>query len=245
MKRNTPLITLLAGAVLGLALLIATTVANPKAPVSSAAAASSAAATSAPAASVSATPTVTASAQPSAPQQATQANVPASADYAGEVQGGAAAIAISVHGTHAIAYLCNGASMDAWMTGTAVNGHLTLNGKNGAHLDASFDSKGASGTAVVDGTSFQLPLQTERLTVQKQKDAGLFRATGMVGGKTVKAGWIVLQNGKTIGSIETSPDSPAPPTTRAPALDLATLTARDGSTVLVATHISGVTGTGF
>jgi hypothetical protein len=188
---------------------------------------------------------VTASAQPSGPQQATQANVPADADYAGEVQGGAAAIAISVHGTHAIAYLCNGASMDAWMTGTAVNGHLTLNGKNGAHLDASFDSKGTSGTAVVDGTSFQLPLQTERLTVQKQKDAGLFRATGTVGGKTVKAGWIVLQNGKTIGSIETNPASATPPTTGAPALDLATLTAQDGGTVLVATHISGATGTGF
>jgi serine/threonine-protein kinase len=188
---------------------------------------------------------VTASGQPSAPEQDTQVKVPASADYAGEVQGGAAAIAISVHGTHAIAYFCNGASMDAWMTGTAVNGHLTLNGKNGAHLDASFDSKGTSGTAVVDGTSFQLPLQTERLTVQKQKDAGLFRATGMVGAKMVKAGWIVLQNGKTFGSIETSPDSPAPPTSRAPALDLATLTAQDGGTVLVATHISGVTGTGF
>jgi hypothetical protein len=243
MKRNTPLITLLAGAVLGLVLLIASVVANPKAPASSAAADSPAAvpASSAPAA----TPTVTASAQPSGPQQATRTLVPAKADYAGEVQGGTAAIAISVHGTKAIAYLCNGASMDAWMTGSAINGHLTLNGKNGAHLDAVFDSKGTTGTAVVDGTSFQLPLQTERLTVQKQKDAGLFRATGMVGGKKVKAGWIVLQNGKTIGSIETSPDSPAPPTARAPALDLATLTARDGATVLVATHVSGAAGTGF
>jgi hypothetical protein len=243
MKRNTPLITLLVGAVLGLVLLVASMVATSRTPASSAAAAPPAAPTAA-AASTPA-PTVTASDQPSGPRQSKQADVPASADYAGEVQGGAAAVAISVHGTKAIAYLCNGSSMDAWMTGTAVDGHLTLNGKNGAHLDASFDSQGTSGTAVVDGVHFQLPLQTERLTVQKQKNAGLFRATGMVGGKKVKAGWIVLQNGKTIGSIETSPDSPAPPTTRAPALDLATLTAQDGGTVLVATHISGAAGTGF
>jgi hypothetical protein len=240
MKRNTPLITLLAGAVLGLALLVASTVANPAAPASSAAAPPSA-----PAATASSAPAVTASTRPTGPPQATQKDVPASADYAGEVTGGQAAVAISVHGTRAIAYICNGSSMDAWMTGTAVDGHLTLNGKNGAHLDASFDAKGTTGTAVVDGVHFQLPLQTERLTVQKQKDAGLFRATGTVGGKTVKAGWIVLQNGKTIGSIETDPAAAHPPTTGAPALDLATLTAMDGGTTLTATHISGAAGTGF
>jgi hypothetical protein len=239
MKRNTPLITLLAGAVLGLALLVASMVANPAAPASSAAAPPSA-----PAATTAA-PTLSPSGRPTGPQQVTQKNVPASADYAGEVTGGQAAVAISVHGSKAIAYICNGASMDAWMTGTAVNGHVTLNGKNGAHLDASFDSKGATGTAVVDGVHFQLPLQTERLTVQKQKDAGLFRATGTVGGKTVKAGWIVLASGKTIGSIETDPAAAHPPTTGAPALNLATLTAMDGGTVLTATHISGAHGTGF
>ena len=243
MKRNTPLITLLTGAGLGIVLLIASMVANSRTAGSAATATLTPAATASATLSASAAPTATA--QPSAPAQASAPAAPASADYAGEVQGGAAAIAISVHGTKAIAYFCNGASKDAWLTGTAVNGHLTLNGKNGAHLDASFDAKGTSGTAVVDGVSFALPLQTERLTVQKQKDAGLFRATGMVGGQQVKAGWIVLQNGKTFGSIETSPDSPAPPTTRAPALDLATLTAQDGGTVLTATHISGVTGTGF
>jgi hypothetical protein len=237
MKRNTPLITLLAGAVLGIALLVASMVANPAAPASSAAAASSA-----PAASAATTPapSVTPSAQTSAPQQA---SAPASADYAGEVKDGTAAIAVSVHGGRAIAYLCNGGSMDAWFTGTAVNGRLTLTGKNGAHLDATFNSAGITGTAVADGQ--QVPLQTERLTVQKKKDAGLFRATGTVEGKAVKAGWIVLQNGKTIGSIETSPDTAAQTTAGAPALVLATLTAQDGGTVLHAASISGVTGAGF
>ena len=45
--------------------------------------------------------------------------------------------------------------------------------------------------------------------------------------------------------MEDDPGSPAPTATQAPALDVTSGTAQDGSTVLVATRVSGVTGSGF
>ena len=55
----------------------------------------------------------------------------------------------------------------------------------------------------------------------------------------------MLSNGTKVGSLESNADAAAPSATRAPALDVATGTARDGGTVLVATRVSGVTGSGF
>ena len=59
------------------------------------------------------------------------------------------------------------------------------------------------------------------------------------------AGWIVLPDGTQVGSLEPNADAAAPSATRAPKLDVATGTAQDGDTVLVATPISGLTGSGF
>jgi hypothetical protein len=47
------------------------------------------------------------------------ANVPAKANYAGEVKGGGASVAISIHRGQAIAYVCNGSVIEAWLKGTA------------------------------------------------------------------------------------------------------------------------------
>ena len=77
------------------------------------------------------------------------------------------------------------------------------------------------------------------------KPSGLYEATAVVRGATVKAGWIVLSNGTKVGSLESDADAAAPSAARAPALDVATGTAQDGSTVLHATRVSGITGSGF
>jgi hypothetical protein len=78
-----------------------------------------------------------------------------------------------------------------------------------------------------------------------QKSSGLYQATAVVRGAKIKAGWIVLADGTQVGSLETNADSSAPSAIPAPKLDLATGTAVYDGTVLHATLISGVSGSGF
>jgi serine/threonine-protein kinase len=230
MKRNTPLITLLTGAALGVILLIASMLSTPKAPTRYAAAATPTPASTAATvpASVSPTPTPTA-----------VANVPARADYAGDVHGGAASVAISIHGSQAIAYVCNGSVIEAWLKGTAVGGRLIMTGKNQARLSAVYDAKQATGNVVAHGIVYTFSVAAVH------KPSGLYRSIAVVRGATIKAGWIVLPNGKQVGSLESNANAAAPSATQAPVLDVAAGTARDGSTVLAATPVSGVTGSGF
>ena len=55
----------------------------------------------------------------------------------------------------------------------------------------------------------------------------------------------MLSNGTKVGSLEPNADAAAPSAAQAPALDVATGTAQDGSTVLRAVRVSGITGSGF
>ena len=240
MRRNTPLVTLLTGAVLGIALLIASMLATP----SKAPAGYSAAATPTPSASGTAAPSSSgaASSATASPTSAGAAAAPKStlADYAGRVKGDAhASVAISIHGTQAIAYACNGGAIEAWLQGTAVGGRLVMTGKNGAVLTANYDSRRAYGKVSADGITYAFSVYTVK------KPSGLYRATADVRGATIKAGWIVLPDGTQVGSLESDADSAAPSATQAPPLDVGAGTAQDGSTVLHVTAISGVTGTGF
>ena len=230
MKIKTPYITLLTGAALGAVLLVASMLATPKAPASPVAAA-----TPAPAAASAAQPSP-ASATPTA---TTVANVPARANYAGEVNGGGASVAISIHHGQAIAYVCNGSVIEAWLKGTAAGGHLTMTGKGRARLSATYRSKRAVGHVVAHGIRYTFSAPAVH------KPSGLYRAIAIVRGAKIKAGWIVLPDGTQVGSLESNADAAAPSATRAPRLDVATGTAQDGGTVLVATPISGVTGSGF
>jgi hypothetical protein len=230
MKRNTPLITLLTGAGLGIVLLIASMLATPKAPASSAATT-----TPAPASSVSTPPS------PSSPAPATTAaaNAPVKANFAGEVHGGGASVAISVHRGQVIAYVCNGSVIEAWLKGTASGGRLIMTGKNHARLTATYDSKKTVGHVVAHGIHYRFAAPAVH------KPSGLYESIANVAGAKIKAGWIVLPDGTQVGSLESNADAAAPSATRAPMLDVATGTAKDGSTVLVATPVNGVTGSGF
>ena len=228
MKIKTPYITLLTGAALGAVLLVASMLATPKAPASPVAAA-----TPAPA-------PATAQSSPASPTPtATVANVPVRANYAGEVNGGGASVAISIHHGQAIAYVCNGSVIEAWLKGTAANGHLTMTGKGHARLSATYRTKRAVGHVTAHGIRYTFSAPAVH------KPSGLYRAIAIVRGAKIKAGWIVLPDGTQVGSLESHPDAAAPSATRAPMLDVTTGTAQDGDTVLVATPISGVTGSGF
>jgi hypothetical protein len=230
MKIKTPYLTLLVGAALGAVLLVASMLATPQAPASPIAAATSAPASSATAQPSPASPTPTATAT---------ANVPARANYAGEVNGGGASVAISIHHGQAIAYVCNGSVIEAWLKGTAANGHLTMTGRGHARLSATYRTKRAVGHVIAHGVRYTFSAPAVH------KPSGLYRAIAIVRGAKIKAGWIVLPDGSQVGSLEPNTDAAAPSATRAPMLDVTTGTAHDGNTVLVATPISGVTGSGF
>jgi serine/threonine-protein kinase len=235
MRRNTPLITLLTGAVLGIILLIASMLATPaKTPAGYSAAASQTSAT--PSAAVQSS---SAAASPT-PTAAASAHGPTRADYAGRVKGDPhASVAISIHGSQAIAYVCNGSAVEAWLKGTAVGGRLVMTGKAGAQLSANYNSRRAFGDVSAHGIRYNFSVYTVH------KPSGLYQAIANVRGAKIKAGWIVLPDGTQVGSLEPDADSAAPSATQAPALDVAAGTAQDGSTVLHVTAVSGVTGSGF
>jgi len=252
MRRNTPLITLLTGAGLGVVLLISSMLAAPSSkPASySASAASTPASTSAPAAPASPTAAPAAASSPATepspvlspaavPSQPTVTKSPAKATYAGRVGGGGGSVAVSIHGKQVIAYVCNGSTVEAWLKGTVDGNRLVMTGKNHARLSATYGYGKVSGDVVAHGTdySFSVPVVS--------KPSGLYRATAVVRGATIKAGWIVLPDGSQVGSLEPASDSSDPSATGAPELDVATGTARAGDLVLQAVPVDGVTGSGF
>jgi hypothetical protein len=240
MKRNTPLITLLTGAALGMVLLVASMLSTPaKAPTGYTATAT---APSTP------TPTSTAATAPSSaspapssasPVPTTYASTPTQANYAGKVQGGGASVAISIHGSQAIAYVCNGSVIEAWLKGTAADGRVVMTGKNQARLTVTYGSGQVTGDVVAHDTRYSFAVPTVH------KPSGLYEATAVVRGAKIKAGWIVLADGTQVGSLESNADAAAPSATTAPLLDVATGTAVFDGTVLHAIPVSGFTGSGF
>jgi len=264
MKISTPIITLLGGTALGVAVLVASIVQTPSgaAPVSYGATSAASAGTNgtspapapAPASSAavvtspSASSTPTASAIPTTPPPV-PGPVPTNANYAAQVNGGGgAAVAVSVHGNKAVAYVCDGHHVGHWFNGTVKRGKLDLAGKSGAHITLNYRSAKAAGYVKAAGHqyTFSAPtLHTSSTPTLHERRAGLYEATAMVHGKKMKFGWIVLSTGYQVGAAEVDPDSADPQVTSAPPLDVATGTAQDDGVTLTATLISGTTGSGF
>jgi hypothetical protein len=223
MKSPGPLFTLLAGVVLagGIGIVNLAT-GTGVAPVAGAANAASVASSSPP----------TTSALPKA--EAPKADAPARADYAGRVTGGGASVAVSVRDGHAIAYLCDGKKVEAWLQGVTVGGKLDLKGAKNASLTGSFDTASVTGTVTAAGKTWQFTAPTAK------KPAGLYRAAPKVKGKTAKVGWIVQPDGSQVGILTTDEDS-----TSAPALGFG-----DGAGAIVdgarvtAEPLSGLAGQG-
>ncbi|WP_372672902.1 hypothetical protein [Amycolatopsis kentuckyensis] len=223
MKHPGPLFTLLAGVVLaggiGIVNLVTGTGVAPVAGAANAAAASTTAAPPKPA---------------DAPKtEAPQADAPARADYAGRVTGGGASVAVSVRDGHAIAYLCDGKKVEAWLQGVTAGGKLDLKGAKNASLTGSFDAAAVTGTVTAAGKTWQFTAPTAK------KPAGLYRAAPKVKGKPAKVGWIVQPDGSQVGVLTTEADSVA-----APALDAAAGTATVDGAPVTAEPVSGLTGNG-
>jgi hypothetical protein len=247
MKLRSPIITLLTGAVLAIGLWIAslnaatsatTAYGKPATPTPTTA-------PTVPASTASPSPAVTpspssAAASPTPSETGSGGFViPDHANYVGPVQAGGGAIAITLHDKIAIAYYCNGKTIEEWMKGVPAHGHLVLTGKNGAHAEVNYALGHARGQVHVDGFSYTFSV------IAVHKPSGLYQSIAVVRGATVKAGWIVLADGTEVGSIELDPNAAAPKAQAAPRLDTTSLTADDGGVTLHATPIDGETGSGF
>ena len=174
-----------------------------------------------------------------------KADIPPKADYVGRAASGGAAVAISVHAGKAVAYMCDGHAVAAWLKGTAKAGKLELTGKNGARLDVSYRTGKATGSIMADGTKYAFSAPLVHRGSSGHRPPGLYEATAMVHGVKIKAGWVVLPGGSQVGSVEYFADADVAPTAQAPVLDLTTGTAQYDGVTLVASLISGFTGSGF
>ncbi|MCX5556554.1 hypothetical protein [Streptomyces sp. NBC_00038] len=184
MKRPGPVLTLLAGLVLGLFLLSLNATTGTKSASSSQ--------VEAPAASTSPSPKSSATPSPS-PTKTTASptpskSAPPNADYAGRTDDDSSAVAVSVRDGKAIAYFCDGHDKESWLKGDIEDdGTMKLTGKNGAELNGTLQSKRIRGTVDLEG-------QRYGFTADKAvKPSGLYRATATVRGALVDGGWVVLQ----------------------------------------------------
>jgi hypothetical protein len=128
-----------------------------------------------------------------------------------------------VKGGRAVAYLCDGRRVEAWLTGTQAAGRLTLRSKAGEQLTGTLTAEAVTGTVTVRGrrVSFEIG--------RAAPPAGLYRA------RTARntIGWIVLSDGSQVGIDNDGTPAPAPP------LDPSSSTATVGGTAVTATSITG------
>ena len=214
MKRSGPLLTLLAGLLLGLFMLSlnATTGEKPT--------------------SASVQPSPSTKASPSAAPKPTTASPSPSRTpvpegvYTGRTDDDSSAVAITVRDDKAIAYVCDGRNVESWLQGDVKDdGSLKLSGKGGASLDARVKGAGQlSGKANVGSGGY--PFTIDRTN----KSSGLYRANSTVAGAKIEGGWIVLPDGEQVGILKRDgKPSPAPeidPETGAVTVEGQQLTAR-------------------
>ena len=244
MKHAGPLFTLLAGVTLAAGIGIANAaegpgqpaaaqlknVAAPAAPTSSAPPVSTAPTTSTP---PPATGTSAPAPESSAPPATPAGDAPARGNYTGKVDEQEASVAVTVRDGHAIAYVCDGKKIEAWLQGSTTGGKLDLRDARGSRLIATAGAKSVTGTVVTGGKTWNF---TAALAA---KPAGLYRAAAKVRGKAAKVGWIVQPDGSQVG-ILTTDDGPA----SAPMLTPAGSAVAGDGTPITAEAIDGLAGEG-
>jgi hypothetical protein len=156
------------------------------------------------------------------------------AAYAGQVDDGTASVAIAIRDGGAIAYLCDGNRLEAWLLGTALGGNLNLTGPRNASLTGTYDKNSVTGLITAGGRTWTLQIRVAK------KPSGLYRSTAQVRGARVVTGWIVLPGGRQVGmSNAGGVETPAPP------LDLANRTATVSGVQVTAMEIDGMSTNGF
>jgi len=128
---------------------------------------------------------------------------PAKADYVGKIplaSGGTITLEITVAGDKAIAYACDGKSIESWLRGSATNGSLQLTGKDDAKLTGTFDGGTVQGTLWIGGK------QWNYTAAPVQPPAGLY----IYSEAGTRQSWIVDTNGGVTG-VQRNPDGSTAP----------------------------------
>jgi hypothetical protein len=206
MKLSGPYLTLAGGLAVGGVLLALSSSAADKGEARVENAAASTAATTPPAAE----PAESAESAP--PDEAEdEAALAPNGTYAGRVKGDAASIAISVKGKTAIAYVCDGARIEAWLQGSADESPMVLKSKKGAELTAEYQDGRLVGDVSAGGKDWSFNVKAVKAP------SGLYRASAQVRSAKVVGGWIIFE-GKQVGMLESSTDGEI----AAPPIDLET-----------------------
>jgi hypothetical protein len=208
MNRYSPIATLLAVVLLGAGLLGVTIVSNPGETASESSGGTAAPAGQA-AAALPGAPPLPAAEPPPAPAPEAPAAAPAVDEkaYTGRSAGDEVTVAVAVKDGKAVAYVCDGEKVEAWLEGTLTGETLALSGKTGT-VTGTLDDKAAFGTVVVDGAEW--PFSARGVAAP----AGLYEGRGLLGGVAARAGWIVEDDGTVTGVLTAGGES-----RRAPALD--------------------------
>ncbi|MFG2555197.1 hypothetical protein [Streptomyces sp. NPDC048581] len=220
MKRPGPLLTLLAGLLVGaflLALNVTTGTKNASSPSSSSA--------------------DTTKESPAATPSPSKVPVP-NAGYAGRTDDDSSAVAVTLRDGRAIAYFCDGRAKESWLKGDVKDdGTMRLTGRDGSVLNGTLkEGVGVPplersrewgkirGTVDIDGGHYAFTAD------RTKKPSGLYRGTATVRGAEIDGGWIVLTDGRQVGVLtRDGKPSPAPridPETGAVTVDGQRLTAR-------------------
>jgi hypothetical protein len=187
MKKYAPLATLVAVVLLAAVLLVANMMTTPESGQN--AAARAAAAAPSPARAAAPAPAAPPAA---APAPAPAAPVVAEKAYTGRSAGNEVTVAIAVKDGKAVAYVCDGKKVEAWMEGTLAGDTLSLQGKTSS-LAATVSEKATLGSVTVDGAEW--PFSAKGVTAP----AGLYQGRGVLKGVAARVGWIVEENGNVTG----------------------------------------------
>jgi hypothetical protein len=175
------------------------------------------------------TTTTTAAPAPQPPAPPTPAPVafPAKADYVGKVPtaNGTITLDISVEGDNAIAYACDGNTVEVWLRGPAVNGAVSLVSKDKAsRLEGRLEGSAVVGTLWIGGKNWDFKADPA------QPPAGLY----VYEDAGVRTSWIIDADGGVTGVQRTADGSTGP----APGLSTDGVAVIDGRSVK-ATRVAG------
>lgn len=124
--------------------------------------------------------------------------------YAGSVDGGAASLAIVVNNGKAIAYVCDGKKVEAWLNGTMANGQVDLTGPGGS-LKGTYGGGQVKGTVTAGVKSWGFTIKPATAP------SGLYRSAAALRNK-LDASWVVLPDGRQVGVQKKNGEtSEAPP----------------------------------
>jgi hypothetical protein len=192
MKIRGPLVTLAAVAVLGAGILLVNMSKEEPAPQAnpySQATTTAAAATPA--------------APPPAPSTPPPPAVPAQADYVGKIPtaNGTITLEITVQGDKAVAYACDGNTVESWLRGSAVNGAVSLANKDKtSRLEGHLEGNAIVGTLWIGEKKWDVNAPVA------QPPAGLY----VYDNAGVRNSWIVDPNGGVTGVQRREDGSTAP-----------------------------------